>query len=181
MTLGYFKARRKFFARQFVQTDIEFVTHQVGAKLLEVSVENYDKATYLRHQRLILQHFGYQAFDEFARTFILSEIQSLVRAQHRPKLIFLETVQILTRKKIVIPTYNLLAKLWWHSLSQLISPKASRNYILSTYSFSLDLLPVSTFSLFYLLAQCGLMYRISLYSNISLTSPLKEISRVIFQ
>ena len=65
--------------------------------------------------------------------------------------------------------YNLLAKLWWHSLSQLISPKASRNYILSTYSFSLYLLPVSTFSLFYLLAQCGLMYRISLYSNISLT------------
>jgi hypothetical protein len=54
VTLGYFKARRKFFARQFVQTDIEFVTHQVGAKLLEVSVENYDKATYLRHQRLIV-------------------------------------------------------------------------------------------------------------------------------
>ena len=118
VTLGYFKARRKFFARQFVQTDIEFVTHQVGAKLLEVSVENYDKATYLRHQRLILQHFGYQAFDEFARTFILSEIQSLVRAQHRPKLIFLETVQILTRKKIVIPTYNLLAKFIVDAINQ---------------------------------------------------------------
>jgi TnpA family transposase len=118
VTLGYFKARRKFFARQFVQTDIEFVTHQVGAKLLEVSVENYDKATYLRHQRLILQHFGYQAFDEFARTFILSEIQSLVRVQHRPKLIFLETVQILTRKKIVIPTYNLLAKLIVDAINQ---------------------------------------------------------------
>lgn len=111
VTLGYFKARRKFFARQFIQTDIEFVAHQVGINLLEVSVENYDKATYLRHQRLILQHFGYQAFDELAHAFIRSEIQALVQVQYRPKLIFLEAVQILMRKKIALPTYNLLANL----------------------------------------------------------------------
>jgi hypothetical protein len=62
VTLGYFKAQRKFFARQFIQSDIEFVANQVGINPLEVSIESYSKVTYLRHQELILRHFGYQAF-----------------------------------------------------------------------------------------------------------------------
>ena len=90
-----------------IQTDIEFVAHQVGINGQEVSIETYDKATFLRHQELILQHFGYQAFDEMARAFTIAEIQALVRVQHRPKFIFLEVVQLLTRKKITLPTYNL--------------------------------------------------------------------------
>ncbi len=111
VTLGYFKARQKFFARQFVQTDIEFVANQVGMNALEIDIESYSKETYTRHQRLILQHFGYQAFDEIARDFTHVEIQALVRVQHRPKFIFLDTVQNLTRKKITLPSYNVLAGL----------------------------------------------------------------------
>jgi hypothetical protein len=118
VTLGYFKARRKFFARQFIQTDIEFVAHQVGINVLEISIENYSKETYTRHQRLILQCLGYQAFDEMARAFTCTEVQALVRVQHRPKLIFLEVVQILTRKKITLPTYNLLADLIVEAINQ---------------------------------------------------------------
>ena len=116
--VGYFKAKRKFFARQFIQGDIEFVAHQIGVSLLDVTVENYDRATYLRHQELILQHFGYQAFDEMARAFTCTEVQALVRVQHRPKLIFLEVVQVLTRKKITLPTYNLLADLIVEAINQ---------------------------------------------------------------
>ena len=74
VTLGYFKAQRKFFARQFIQTDIEFVAHQIGINGHQVSIETYDKTTFLRHQRLILQHFGYQAFDEMARAFTCTEV-----------------------------------------------------------------------------------------------------------
>lgn len=118
VTLGYFKARRKFFARQFIQSDIEFIAHQVGVNLLDVSVANYSKVTYLRHQNLILQHFGYQAFDELAHAFIRAEIQALVQVQCRPKLIFLEAVQILTRKKITLPSYNLLADLIVKAMNQ---------------------------------------------------------------
>ena len=33
---GYFKARRKFFARQFHQTDIEYVARQIGVNPSEV-------------------------------------------------------------------------------------------------------------------------------------------------
>jgi TnpA family transposase len=116
--VGYFRAKRKFFTRQFFQADIEFVAHQLAVNPQNVHVENYSKVTYLRHQGLILQHFGYQAFDEMARAFTLAEIQTLVWVQHRPKLIFLEVVQLLTRKKIAIPTYNLLADLIIEAINQ---------------------------------------------------------------
>jgi hypothetical protein len=118
VTLGYFKAQRKFFARQFIQSDIEFVANQVGINPLDVSIESYSKVTYLRHQELILRHFGYQAFDDMALAFTRSEIQALVRVQHRPKLVFQEIVQTLTRKKITLPTYNLLADLIVAAINQ---------------------------------------------------------------
>jgi hypothetical protein len=38
---GYFKARRKFFARQFHQTDIEYVARQIGINPFEVFIESY--------------------------------------------------------------------------------------------------------------------------------------------
>ena len=38
---GYFKARRKFFARQFHQTDIEYVARQIGINPSEVFIESY--------------------------------------------------------------------------------------------------------------------------------------------
>ena len=56
---GYFKARRKFFARQFHQTDIEYVARQIGVDPSEVFIESYSKDTYARHQRAILSYFGY--------------------------------------------------------------------------------------------------------------------------
>lgn len=37
---GYFKARRKFFARQFHQTDIEYVARQIGVDPSEVFIES---------------------------------------------------------------------------------------------------------------------------------------------
>jgi TnpA family transposase len=116
--VGYFRAKRKFFRRQFSPADIVFVAHQLSIKPEDVHVEHYSKVTYLRHQELILQHFGYQAFDEMARAFTLDEIQTLVQVQHRPKLIFLEVVQLLTRKKIAIPTYSLLADLIIEAITQ---------------------------------------------------------------
>jgi TnpA family transposase len=115
---GYFRAKRKFFTRQFSQADIDFVSHQLSVNSKDIHVENYSKVTYLRHQELILQHFGYQAFDQLARAFIDSEIQALVQVQCRPKLIFLETLQILTRKKITLPSYNLLADLIVKAMNQ---------------------------------------------------------------
>jgi TnpA family transposase len=88
--------------------DIEFVSNQLGINPSDVHPENYDKATYLRHQQLILNHHGCCKFDE---NFAKSEIQSLVQIQHRPKIILLDLIEALNRKKMVIPSYNVLSNL----------------------------------------------------------------------
>ena len=108
---GYFKARRRFFARQFHQADLEYVARQINVNLSEVHIKAYDRATSTRHQRIILSYFGCNPFDEAAKRFIASEITTLVRVQYRPKLVLLEIIQILTRQKIEIPSYNVLAGL----------------------------------------------------------------------
>ena len=108
---GYFKARRKFFARQFHQTDIEYVARQIGVDPSQVFIESYSKETYARYQRAILSYFGYSPFDEAAKTIITNEIAALIRAQFRPKLVLLEIIHVLTVKKIAIPSYNVLADL----------------------------------------------------------------------
>jgi hypothetical protein len=131
---GYFKARRKFFARQFRQADIEYVAHQVGVNPVEVLVDAYDRATYFRHQRVILSYFGYSPFDEAAKIATAGEIADLIRVQFRPKLVLLETIQALSRKKIAIPSYNMLADLivaalnrHQHTLSEIIDDCLTEN------------------------------------------------------
>ena len=93
---GYFKARRKFFGGQFRQTDIEYVARKIDVNPIEVRVEAYDRATSVRHQRVILNYFGCVPFDEAEKSFIAGEIAALVRVQFRPKLVLLEIIQILT-------------------------------------------------------------------------------------
>lgn len=108
---GYFKARRKFFARKFHQADIEFVARQIGLDHQDVCVRSYSKETFSRHQRLILRYFGCAPFDEVAKAFIAKEIAMMVRVQFRPKLVLLEIIEQLTNKKIAIPSYAILANL----------------------------------------------------------------------
>lgn len=115
---GYFKARRKFFARQFRPADIEYVARQIGFNVAEIGLQFYSKETYTRHQRVILSYFGCSAFDNAAKAFTVSEIAALVRVQFRPKQVLLEVIQVLTRQKIALPSYNLLADLIVAALNQ---------------------------------------------------------------
>lgn len=108
---GYFKVRHKFFARQFHQADFEYIAHQIGVNPAEVHVGAYSKGTYARHQSIILNYFGCSPFDKAAKIITAREIASLIPVQYRPKLVLLEIIQILTRQKIEIPSYNVLAGL----------------------------------------------------------------------
>jgi hypothetical protein len=109
VTVGYFKAQRRFFSKQFQQRDLDFVAHQLGFNTEQVDLRTYENRTYARHQLLILNHFGVSQFDATAKALIAKEIATLVRVQLRPKLVFMETVQILRQKKIAIPSYAVLA------------------------------------------------------------------------
>ena len=108
ITMGYFKARRRFFTRHFRQIDIEFVAEKIGVNPLEICLDNYSRETYARHQRFIIQYFGWRKFDE---DFAKLEVQLLVSIQHRPKNILLDLIESLNRKKMVIPSYNVLSNL----------------------------------------------------------------------
>lgn len=76
------------------------------------------KETYAQHQRLILEYFGYSPFDQSVKVSITREIEALVRVQFRPKLVLLDSIQMLTRKKIAIPSYNGLANLIIEAINQ---------------------------------------------------------------
>ena len=108
---GYFKARRRFFGRQFRQTDIEYAALQVGVNQADVRVEAFSKETCSRHQRVILNYFGCSPFNKAAKNIAATEISALIPVQYRPKLVLLEIIDILTRQKIEIPSYNVLAGL----------------------------------------------------------------------
>ena len=48
---GYFKARHKFFARQFHQADIDYIAHHIGENPADVHTDEYSKFASARHQR----------------------------------------------------------------------------------------------------------------------------------
>ena len=108
---GYFKVRHKFFARQFHPADFEYIAHQIGVNPAEVHVGAYSKGSYVpssihNSELLRLQPFRQNGEDLCRQRNYLS-----VPVQYRPKLVLLEIIQILTRQKIEIPSYNVLAGL----------------------------------------------------------------------
>lgn len=106
---GYFRAQRRFFGKQFRQADVAFVARQLGIDPGQVDLKAYDKQTLARHQSLILSHFGVSSFDGKSRAFLAKEIAAMVRVQLRPKLVFVEAVEILSKSKIAIPSYSALS------------------------------------------------------------------------
>ncbi len=134
LTAGYFKARHRFFARQFHQADIVFVARQIGIQPDDVDTSAYSKVTYLRHQHVILDYFGFTLFDSVARSFAKHEILIMLHVQFRPKLILLDIMEVLARKGIALPGYNVLATLiveaiqeHQHGLNQIIKTGLSKN------------------------------------------------------
>lgn len=117
--MGYFKARKRFFARQFVESDVQFVANQLKLNLSDIHLETYSKETCSQNQLLILQHFGYGPFNQTAKKVLLSEIKMLLKTQSRPKVILLQLIETLIYKKIEIPSYR--------TFSDLIIPALNRH------------------------------------------------------
>ena len=111
LTLGYFKATNRFFARQFHDPDAIYVARQLGVLPGMFDLRAYEDTTARRHRQIILDHLGFQAFEEPAKHHLLTEIHSLIRSQARPKAIFLHALDILARRKTEIPSAYLLTEL----------------------------------------------------------------------
>jgi Domain of unknown function (DUF4158) len=77
--LGYFRASKRFFARQFHQADIDYVTGQLGYLPGLITLETYDKSVQSRHRQLILDYLGFRAFDDHAQDEIIRSCTCILR------------------------------------------------------------------------------------------------------
>jgi hypothetical protein len=111
LTLGYFKATHRFFARQFHEADAAYVATQLSFFPGLCDLRTYDEGTARRHRQLILDHLGFQPLDAPAQPHLLPAIRTLVRSHVRPKAMLLYALDLLARRKTEIPRAHLLTEL----------------------------------------------------------------------
>lgn len=111
VTLGYFRATKRFFAQPFHQVDVDYVTGQLGYLPGLITLDSYAQAVQSRHRTLILDHLGFRPFNAQARQEIAEAIHTMVRSLRRPKSIFLRVLEILESRKTEIPSAYALTAL----------------------------------------------------------------------
>ena len=116
LACGYFRAAKRFFTKPPHSRDLEYVCANLGLSIEKISLETYHRATAMRHRKLILSHYGFRDFDQ-GRDSIKTEIESMVRSQLKPRLIFYRGVDILLEQKIALPSSDALSKLILDSLN----------------------------------------------------------------
>jgi hypothetical protein len=112
LQLGYFKAVNKFFSSsKFYQIDIQFIAKKLNIYVDTISLSQYTRTTFERHQEIVLEKLGVRKFDESTKPFLLKEALSLCSKQMKPRLIFMSLVDFLREKKVEIPNYNTFAEI----------------------------------------------------------------------
>lgn len=119
LACGYFRAVKRFFRPQdYHHRDIEYVARQIVLSPEQFSTEDYSARARQRHEKLVLDFYGYRRFDGEAGSLIKTEIDSMICAQLKPKLIFWRCVDVLIREHIQLPGYNQLSALILKALNQ---------------------------------------------------------------
>jgi hypothetical protein len=111
LTLGYFKARKRFFARQFHETDVSYVARKLGFLPGVFNLVTYKETTARRHRKIILDDLGFLPFDPHAKHSLIQEFSPMVRSQVRPKVMLLYGLDTLARRKTEIPSLRVLTDL----------------------------------------------------------------------
>jgi Domain of unknown function (DUF4158) len=71
VSCGYFKAAKRFFPnRRCSRRDLDYVAQKLGFQPESIDVNSYSATTRLRHERLILDFYGFRPFDSTARKFV---------------------------------------------------------------------------------------------------------------
>lgn len=118
VTLGYFLATKRFFARQFHEVDVAYVARQLGFLPGVFDLTTYKKPTVVRHRKIILAYLGFLPFDSQTKDSLRKEIHTMVRSQVRPKVILLHLLDLLARRKTEIPSTRTLTNLIVDELEQ---------------------------------------------------------------
>jgi hypothetical protein len=100
VSCGYFKAAKRFFPnRRCSRRDFDYVAQQLGFQPESIDLNSYSATTRLRHERLILDFYGFRPFDATAKSFVAGEIEKLARSQLQPALILWRIVDSLVKEK----------------------------------------------------------------------------------
>jgi len=119
LSCGYFKAAKRFFRSQdYHQRDIEYVARQIDLQPEKFVPNDYAPRSRRRHEKLILDFYGYRRFDKDAEVLIKREIVSMMCSQLKPKLIFCRCVDVIIRERIQLPNYYQLSELILTALNQ---------------------------------------------------------------
>ena len=110
VSCGYFKATKRFFSpNDYHSRDIAYVSNQINAS--GVSIESYQDRTRQRHQKLILEFYGFVVFDVRAESSLKLEIATMARNYLKPKSVFNRCVDFLIQKKIQVPIFWVINEL----------------------------------------------------------------------
>src|SRR6056297_409124 len=111
VTLAYFRATRKFFARQFHPRDVSYAARLLEVEGAEIDVARYAKSRAHHHRAMILELTGWAPFDARARQLLAGHLRPLVRSHSRPRAMFVQAVDALQRHKIEVPGAYALTEL----------------------------------------------------------------------
>ncbi len=107
---GYFKACKRFFpSNSFHQRDLEYVAHKLS--VTDVTGWNYPDRARQRHQKMILEFYGFRPFDTDAANSVEVEIATMARQHLKPRLIFERCTDFLLQQKYQLPKARTLIEL----------------------------------------------------------------------
>ena len=106
---GHFKATKRFFLlHDFHERGVVFVANQLDLEGGMFDPDKYTETTRLRHQRRILEFYGFRDFDATAGAAMAAEIATMARAHLKPPLIFDRCVDFLVQRRVQVPKSGVL-------------------------------------------------------------------------
>lgn len=102
---GYFKATKRFYQPQdFHERDIEAIARLLRLPSSELISDAYGKQTRQRHQKIILDFYGFTPFDDTTSNALSIEIATMARMHLKPRLVFDRCVDFLIQNRMQVPS-----------------------------------------------------------------------------
>lgn len=109
---GYFKATKRFFLpADFHERDIQAAAQSLEIQSQDFHPDDYSESTRLRHQRMILNFYGFQPFDSSAEASLNQEIATMAQSYLKPRLMFDRCADFLIRQRVQLPKAGTLTEL----------------------------------------------------------------------
>ena len=110
ISCGYFRATQQFFPpADYHPRDVAYVSNQLAVD--GILTEGYTDRTRQRHQKLILEFYGFHPFDSRSEALLKVEISAMARLHLKPRLIFDRCTDFLIQKHIQVPKAGTITEL----------------------------------------------------------------------